>query len=149
MAWSSVLKDLLVVNVPSKSLLSVRGMEGRVSSNLKGGSCFRLKARIYFVLSTLMQCAAEQKYCSGVLGQLRGRATARLRGNIDSHDKWTYNINKMSGMKIQAARRSSSRLVQKDVSISHVCFKYYVIAWDGIASRKLWTRVALQRVSQK
>jgi len=75
-----------------------------------------------------MQCSAEQKYCAGVLGQLRGRATARLRGNIDSHDIWTYNINKMSGMKIQAARRSSSRLVQKDVSISHVFFKYYVIA---------------------
>jgi len=33
-------------NVPSKSLLSVRGMEGRVSSNLKGGACVRLKARI-------------------------------------------------------------------------------------------------------
>ena len=66
----------------SKSLLSERGMEGRVSSNLKGGSCFRLKACIYFVLSTLMQCAAEPKYCAGVLGQLRGRATAHFRGNI-------------------------------------------------------------------
>jgi len=30
----------------SKSLLSVRGMEGRVSSNLKGGACVGLKARI-------------------------------------------------------------------------------------------------------
>jgi len=33
------------INVPSKSLLSVRGMEGRVSSNLTGGACVRLKAR--------------------------------------------------------------------------------------------------------
>jgi len=30
-----------------------------------------------------MQCAAERKYCAGVLGQLRGRAAAQLRGNID------------------------------------------------------------------
>jgi len=29
-----------------------------------------------------MQCAAERKYCAGVLGQLRGRAAAQLRGNI-------------------------------------------------------------------
>jgi len=33
-------------------------------------------------LSILMQCAAEGKYCAGVLGQLRGRAAAQLRGNI-------------------------------------------------------------------
>jgi len=32
---------MLMINVPSKSLLSVRGMEGRVSSNLKGGACVR------------------------------------------------------------------------------------------------------------
>jgi len=29
-----------------------------------------------------MQCAAERKYCAGVLGQLRSRAAAQLRGNI-------------------------------------------------------------------
>ena len=38
--------ETVVTNVPSKSLLSVRQMEGRVSSNLKGGACLRLKARI-------------------------------------------------------------------------------------------------------
>jgi len=76
----------LTSNVPSKSLLSVRGMEGRVNSNLNGGACVRLKARIQFVLSILMQCAAERKYCAGVLGQLRGRAAAHLRGNIV--DQW-------------------------------------------------------------
>jgi len=38
--------EKLTSNVPSKSLLSVRGMEGHVSSNLKGGACVRLKARI-------------------------------------------------------------------------------------------------------
>jgi len=36
----------VATNVLSKSLLNVRGMEGRVSSNLKGGACVRLKARI-------------------------------------------------------------------------------------------------------
>ena len=30
-----------------------------------------------------MQCAAERKYCAGVLGQLRGRAAAQLGGNVD------------------------------------------------------------------
>jgi len=34
-----------------------------------------------------MQCAAERKYCAGVLGQLRGRAAAQLRGNIDQAPK--------------------------------------------------------------
>ena len=29
------------------------------------------------LLSTLMQCAAELKYCAGVLGFLRGRAASR------------------------------------------------------------------------
>jgi len=41
-----VTHGLVTGNVPSKSLLSVRRMEGCVSSNLKGGACFRLKARI-------------------------------------------------------------------------------------------------------
>ena len=40
-------------------------------------SCFRLKVRITLVLSTLMQCAAELKYCAGVQGYLRGRAAQR------------------------------------------------------------------------
>ena len=39
-------------------------------------SCFRLKARITLVLSTLMQCAAELKFKAIC-------AAAQLRGNID------------------------------------------------------------------
>jgi len=41
-----MLINRFVRNVPSKSLLGVRGMEGRVSSNLKGGAYVRLTARI-------------------------------------------------------------------------------------------------------
>ena len=43
---ASMLINRFVRNVPSKSLLGVRGMEGRVSSNLKGGAYVRLTARI-------------------------------------------------------------------------------------------------------
>ena len=43
-----------------------------------------MKARIWVaMLSVLMLCAAERKYCAGILGQLRGRAAAQLRGNSD------------------------------------------------------------------
>ena len=43
-------------------------------------SCFRLKARITLVLSTLMQCAAELKYWAGVQGYC---VAAQLTENID------------------------------------------------------------------
>ena len=69
-----------MANVPSKSLLSVRGTGGRVSSKkyvLRG----RLKKKRSF--SRNFACAAERKYCAGVLNQLRGRARAQLRGNVD------------------------------------------------------------------
>jgi len=33
-----------------------------------------IEASIYLVLSILMQCTAERKYCAGVLGQPGGRA---------------------------------------------------------------------------
>jgi len=50
-----------------------------------------------------MQCAAEPKYCAGVLGQLGGRATAQLRGNIARrvffHVGWNYSVAKTCGSK--------------------------------------------------
>ena len=33
-----------------------------------------------------MQHAEKRKYCAGVLGQLRGRAAAQLRGNVGRHN---------------------------------------------------------------
>ena len=72
---------LLVINVPSKSLLSVRGMKGSVSSDKSYAR--KIKSTYLFVLlSILMLCAEKRKYCAGVLGQLRGRAAAQLRGNV-------------------------------------------------------------------
>ena len=73
-------QPIMASNVPSKSSHSVRGMEGRLSSKKKGSARKIESTYLVVLLSILKQCAAERKYCAGVLRQLRG---AQLRGNVD------------------------------------------------------------------
>ena len=64
---------LVLTNAPSESLLSVRRMEGRVSS--KKWSARKIESTYLVILfSILMQCATKRKYCARVLGQMRRRA---------------------------------------------------------------------------
>ena len=65
-----------MTNVPSKSLLSVRGMEGR----LRG----RLKARIYLTCCQYFEVRGRPEV-------LRGRAAAQLRGNVGCDADSRYN----------------------------------------------------------
>ena len=68
-------------NIPSKSLLGMRGMDGCVSS--KKRSARKIESMYLVVLlSILMQHVAERKYCMGVFGQLHGHAATQLRGNV-------------------------------------------------------------------
>ena len=72
---------MFVRNVPSKNLLSVCGMEDRVSSKKRSARKIKSTYLVVF-LSILIQCAAELKNCVEILRQLRGRAAAQLRGNV-------------------------------------------------------------------
>ena len=62
----------------------MRGMEGRVSYKKRSSRKIRKNKKAHNILQNEhnMQCAAEQKYCAGVLGRLRDRAAAQLRGNV-------------------------------------------------------------------
>ena len=62
-----------------------------------------------------MQCAAERKYCAGVLRELRGRAAAQLRGNVE------YNRASVVILQMPVGSEGVNSLFDTSLPCNHSC----------------------------